>query len=720
MKKRILFLGFILMILSLQLSAQTLKNIHRHNQPVLHIPTHLIDKVETADVNGERVLKVIQLNGYVSQIPVSQIDSITHSEGQAVDPAQLGNLRTASVMGVVRDTGNAPVNMAIVRSAFSGEVTHTDANGVFFLNNITVYDKLGYITIEKPGYHKGSRSFLPLDEGSNRVNIELLPMALSGSFNSTSGGQITSGLLQLTFPANAIQLNGQPYTGTVNVYAQALDPTSPEMFDQMPGELLGGLNDSLSLLRSFGMASVELLDTNMHELLMKDSVSATLNFNIPNSLQAEAPDSIDWWSFNEILGYWKHEGVAQKQGNQYIGDASHFSWWNCDLPQNFNNFQGSVNTTGGSPVSDGMVQVVSPTLGTAVTYTNSDGVFSGRVPQNQTLNLNILLICNTTVTWDLAHSENITSGVDSIVGNYSASLDAYYTLTGTVINCQGQLVETGYVKVGNQLYLTDQGQFTIQTCSLGEQFIRGFDTSNPDSIKTSSLDTVQVAIEGTNAGELQACTHVFSLINDIDGNNYPVILIGNQWWMTENLKTTHFQDGSEIPYVIDDTLWTGSNTPAWCVNIAINTSDLLYGKMYNWYTVSDPRNVCPIGWHVPSLDEYVELLQLIDPDYNLANQWSLNAAIKMKTETGWSSYLTSPTNESGFSALPGGARIHDEQNNPTVAPFLFPGMSCEWWTSSQFIMVEEKAWEFEITSQDFTSLGGVSMKNGFYIRCIKY
>ena len=161
MKKFYIIICAVLCAFGATINAQTLKNIHRHNQPVLHIPTHLIDKVETADVNGERVLQVIQLNGYVSQIPVSQIDSITHSEGQAVDPAQLGNLRTVSVMGVVSGPTGAPEMNAIVRSPYGGEETRTDPNGVFFLNNILVYDKLGYITITKPGFHQGSRSFLP-------------------------------------------------------------------------------------------------------------------------------------------------------------------------------------------------------------------------------------------------------------------------------------------------------------------------------------------------------------------------------------------------------------------------------------------------------------------------------------------------------------------------------------------------------------------------------
>ena len=402
MLKKLHFLVLIGLALFTQLPAQTLKNIYRHNLPVLRIPTALIDKVETAEIDGQRTLRVIQFNGFVSQIPVAQIDSITHTDGTALDPAQLGNLRTASVMGVVLGPTGAPEMNAIVRSPYGGEETRTDPNGVFFLNNILVYDKLGYITITKPGFHQASRSFLPLETGSNRVNVQLLSMTQSGSFSAASGGTVTSGLLQLTFPANAIQLNGQPYTGTVNVYAAALDPTSSSMFDQMPGELLGGLNDSLRLLRSFGMASIELRDANMNELQLANGQLATLKFNIPTALQAEAPQTIDWWSFDETLGYWKHEGEAQKQGTQYISAASHFSWWNCDVPQNFNDFHGAINTSGGSPVSDAQINVVSPTLGTGVTYTNAEGTFTCRVPKNQSLMLNVNLTCSATNDWALA------------------------------------------------------------------------------------------------------------------------------------------------------------------------------------------------------------------------------------------------------------------------------------------------------------------------------
>jgi len=705
MKKLYATLFIISLGLFVQVNAQTLKNIHRHNLPILQIPIDLIDKVETVDVSGQKFLKVIQLSGFVNEVPIVQIDSITHTDGTALDPSQLGNLRTASVMGVVNGPTGAPEMGAIVRSPYGGEETKTDQNGVFFLSNIIVYDKLGYITITKPGFHQGSRSFLPLETGSNRVNIQLFPMIQSGTFNAAAGGTVTSGLVQLNFPANSVELNGQPYSGTVRVYAEALNPTSPAMFDQMPGELLGGLNDSLRLLRSFGMATIELRDANMNELQLAEGVSATLRFTIPSALLAEAPQTIDWWSFDEALGYWKHEGEAQKQGNQYIGLATHFSWWNVDVPQNFNEFRGTIRTEEGIPISDAKINVVTQAFGTGVTYTNAVGEFSGRVPKNQLLILNIFLICSSTDDWALAYTEELTSEESSISGTYTALLGEYFPITGTVVNCQGQAVESGYVKMGSRIFTTNNGIFTIQACATGEYVIRGYNTTIPDSITTSAFDTVQVGTEGINVGELQACTLVFGVVSDIDGNEYATVLIGNQVWMAENLKAARFSDGSEIPNVTDNVAWD-LLTPAWC-NYNNNLAyDSLYGKLYNWFTTVDPRNVCPTGWHVPSDEEWTILYDF------LGGLWVSGG--KMKSVSGWNPPNppnTGTTNESGFSGLPGGHRNE-------FAEFDMIGDDGSWWSSTEANL--NLAWSNRLNyNYNAGSRINAAKTYGRSIRCLK-
>ncbi|MFN5319636.1 MAG: fibrobacter succinogenes major paralogous domain-containing protein, partial [Bacteroidia bacterium] len=522
----------------------------------------------------------------------------------------------------------------------------------------------------------------------------------------TSGGTVTSGLLQLSFPANSVTLNGQPYTGTVRVYAAALDPTSTAMFDQMPGELLGGMNDSLRLLRSFGMASIELRDANMNELQLANGQLATLKFNIPTALQAEAPVSIDWWSFDENLGYWIHEGEAQKQGSQYIGSASHFSWWNLDVPGTFNEFLGIVNSLQGNPVTDAKVNLGSTTLGTATTYTNSDGIFSGRVPKNQSLTLGILLTCNTTNDWTLAYSENLVSGVFPIVGTYTASLSEYYQITGTVLNCSGLPVESGYVKMGTNVFSTNEGQFNIQTCSVGEYVIRGYDTSNPDSIKASALDTILVVQQINDAVNVQACSQFFGEVSDIENNVYSTVIIGDQLWMAENLRTATYANGDPIPNVTGNLQWSNLSTGAWCNYDNNVLNDSLYGKLYNWYTVVDARNLCPTGWHVPSSVEWEVLVDLLGGE--------LSAGGKMKSIVGWESPNQGATNESGFSGLPGGYRYYFQ-----TGYFTDIGFYGYWWSTTTQPSTSS-AWIRTLNySDDNASLASYAKKNGLSVRCIR-
>ena len=686
------------------LSAQTLKNIHRHNQPILRIPTTLIDKVETTEINGQRTLRVIQFNGFVSQIPVAQIDSITHTDGTALDPAQLGNLRTANVMGIVRDTGNAPINMAIVRSPFGGEETRTDANGVFYLNNILVYDHLGYITIEKPGYYQGSRSFLPSEQAVNQVNIELMPMVSAGFFVNTNGGVVNAGSLQLTFPANSIQLNGQPYTGQVIVYAKALDVTSNRMFSQMPGELLGGMNDSLRLLRSFGMAAIELRTYDMQQLQLAMGVSATMRFTIPTSLQANAPDVIDLWSFDEALGYWKLEGQAQKQGTQYIGSASHFSWWNCDVPEDFVDYSGTVNSTDGNPISNAQIRVTSSTMGTGVIYTNALGEFNCRVPKNESLNLEIYLTCSTASDWTLVYNETILSGVEPIIGTYTASLSGYYPISGTLLNCQGQLVTAGYVKMGSQIYAADSsGTFSYLTCTLGANNLRGFDASNPDSVRVSEYLPINVEATGVNVGNIEVCEEVYGTVSDIDGNIYSTVLIGGRWIMAENLKTAHFRNGSVISNLVANASWTDT-IPAWCHYQNNPTYENTVGKLYNWYCVSDTSGLCPAGWHVPTDAEWTALAD------SLGGQTL--AGGKMKALTGWTPPNAQATNESGFTGKPGGHR-------DGYGTFYLINNNGNWWSSTLNGPAAPWFRLINYNSGAINRMTNFSINSGASVRCMK-
>jgi uncharacterized protein (TIGR02145 family) len=104
-------------------------------------------------------------------------------------------------------------------------------------------------------------------------------------------------------------------------------------------------------------------------------------------------------------------------------------------------------------------------------------------------------------------------------------------------------------------------------------------------------------------------------VSDIDGNYYKTIQIGSQIWMAENLKTTRYNDGSNIPLVTDNTAWSNLTTPGYCwYNNDAATYKNVYGALYNWYAVNTGK-LCPSGWHVPSEYEWTLLVNYLGGVY---------------------------------------------------------------------------------------------------------
>ena len=96
-------------------------------------------------------------------------------------------------------------------------------------------------------------------------------------------------------------------------------------------------------------------------------------------------------------------------------------------------------------------------------------------------------------------------------------------------------------------------------------------------------------------------------VTDIDSNTYQTVKIGNQWWMTENLKVTHYRNGNAIPNVTDDSAWSSLTTGAYCIYNHDESNATTYGRLYNCYAVTDSRNIAPAGWHVPTDAEWTTL-----------------------------------------------------------------------------------------------------------------
>ena len=147
-------------------------------------------------------------------------------------------------------------------------------------------------------------------------------------------------------------------------------------------------------------------------------------------------------------------------------------------------------------------------------------------------------------------------------------------------------------------------------------------------------------------------THAEDTITDIEGNVYNTVTIGNQIWMKENLKTTTYNDGIEIPLVTDKTDWDNLTTPGYCWYENSDSIGTIYGALYNWYSVNTGK-LCPKGWHVP-LDEDWTILTSY-----LGGEDVAGGKLKESGTNHWQNQNTEATNESGFTALPGGYRNYN-------------------------------------------------------------
>lgn len=202
----------------------------------------------------------------------------------------------------------------------------------------------------------------------------------------------------------------------------------------------------------------------------------------------------------------------------------------------------------------------------------------------------------------------------------------------------------------------------------------------------------------------------FCQVKDADGNTYQTIKIGNQLWMAENLRTSKFCNGDAISHVKDENDWRYTKEAAWCYqdnNIKLGKE---YGKIYNWHTVADDRNICPCGWKVPDESDWDALAEALGGNAVAGGKMKVKGSVEENTGP-WHDLNESGTNESGFNGLPGGGR-------DGVGGFLKPGFAGGWWSSTP--ESSDAAFGRGLAGGAGNLLRDSEHKNsGFSIRCVK-
>jgi hypothetical protein len=422
---------------------------------------------------------------------------------QPVEPVQ------ASLTGFVTDETGQPVADAQVE--INGLSASTDAFGHFFFENIGLNARGSLVRVHKEGYFPGSRRFFPTEGTENRVRIQLIPQTFDYSFSSDAGGAIVAnGGAKVVFePGSIARADGTPYDGVVQVAARWLNPNEPDILNQMPGNLQGvDFNSEEVALTTAGMMAVELQSEAGDPLNLLEGYTATISMPVPDFLQGNAPAEVPNWSYNEEYGMWVEEGVSRLQGDAYVGEVSHFSYWNHDFKDPLISFSAVLQDEAGNPLGNYRVIIRQP--GTNLNgfgHTGADGSIAGLIPQDYDLLLEVMGNCG-----EVIYSENIgpfSGDVDLGVISVPDGLLNAINLTGTLVDCEGNPLPDGILRYefGNYLryeYLDEASfDFSFSACEDNPE-LTVIGISENDLVQSEAV-TVQATTPNVNLGLINVC-----------------------------------------------------------------------------------------------------------------------------------------------------------------------------------------------------------------------
>jgi hypothetical protein len=436
-----------------------------------------------------------------------------------------------SLSGQVVDEWFAPVRDALV--TVGNASAYTDKNGVFRLNANSLPAENAVFHVEKLGYFEYSRAVPVNSTASSALTIQLIKFQSYFSFSSFSGAEITfDNKVTITFPNNAIaNADGSRYDGSVKVVGHYLNPEYEYMALQMPGDLraVDATGDE-KLLATYGMFVVELYGTNNEKLNLLSGQEAEIKQKIPNSLSASAPAVIPLWYFDPSTALWIEDGTAERVGDQYVGKVSHFSWWNCDVPQNFIKLSGKVFIGNSEdPAANALVSIINldnNTTGSA--HIDAAGNFSGFVPKDAnlriTINVMVGFCLQAIYTADIGPFGSDTQLPNIII--VPPVPDKVVTVKGKLVDCNQNPLVNGYAMISAVNYSTIafpdiNGDFNISlpVCSDTLQVV-GFDD---DNLKTSDGILVLSPSGVENVGVVVVCS---------ENNEYFKINVdGVPYWM---------------------------------------------------------------------------------------------------------------------------------------------------------------------------------------------
>ena len=417
--------------------------------------------------------------------------------------------------------------------------------------------------------------------------------------------------------------------------------------------------------------------------------------------------------------------------------------------------EGVVSDYANEPVENALVKLTDQSDPARLfsTYTNQQGQYSfildnavvenisHQLPQNFSLHQNYPNPFNpsTIIEYQIKNPANISIEIFNVLGRKVKTLISGFqtNLTGSIrwnaTDDFGQGVSAGIyiysmtldgVRITKKMVLLDGNHINYSLPQPRQSYTK---FSHPKTLEKTSGNEYQIRVTGQNiepfeqnglviTSNTNLDLKVWRTVADIDGNVYRTIKIGDQCWMAENLKVTHYRNGALISNVADSAQWRNTTSEAYCNYGNSENNTNTYGLLYNWYAVIDNRSIAPTGWHVPSDEEWKELEMYLGMSRAAADTIGprgTDEGGKMK-ETGtahWNSPNSGATDEIHLSVLPGGFRYN-------VGKFFGMGDFAYFWSFTE--NMHNTAWSRYILYNGSSVYRYDSSKqHGLSVRCVK-
>jgi hypothetical protein len=316
--------------------------------------------------------KVVKVSVFIIAVVVG----LTSCKKPDDDGDKKDGMQKVALQGVVKDVlGNSMSGVKVVTGSAS---TTTSSDGKFTFTQVNVVEKRAVIKFERNGYFTLTRS--NVKESDMYIVAVMYPkgnsdISVQTSFKASEGTTLTVPKgMKVKFPASSImKADGSAYSGTVKVDMMYLSPKAENFAEMMPGGDLLALNSNNQevLLIPWGMVNVNLTDESGNPLQIKTGSKAELTFPIPEGMGSN-PQTIPFWHFDEEKGIWTQATDATLNGDVYVGEVTHFSWVNLDVPAQPVTIKGKIYCDGNKPIINVKVKASHTTVVNSV-YTNIKG-----------------------------------------------------------------------------------------------------------------------------------------------------------------------------------------------------------------------------------------------------------------------------------------------------------------------------------------------------------